>query len=40
MGVQGTKQPFFLLAGPNVIQSQEHCFKMCRHIKAITDECV
>ena len=35
-GTQGA-EPFFLFAGPNVIQSQEHCFKMCRHIKAITD---
>lgn len=32
-------QPFFLMAGPNVIQSQEHIFKMCREIKAVTDEC-
>lgn len=23
-------QPFFLMAGPNVIQSEEHCMKMCR----------
>lgn len=30
--------PFFLMAGPNVIQSQEHIFKMCREIKSVTDE--
>ncbi|KAI7837884.1 hypothetical protein COHA_008371 [Chlorella ohadii] len=30
-------QPFFLMAGPNVIQSEEHCLKMCRQIKAVTD---
>jgi len=29
--------PFFLMAGPNVIQSQEHIFKMCRQIKQVTD---
>ncbi|KAL6784529.1 hypothetical protein ACKKBF_B02155 [Auxenochlorella protothecoides x Auxenochlorella symbiontica] len=29
--------PFFLMAGPNVIQSEEHCLKMCRQIKAVTD---
>lgn len=29
--------PFFLMAGPNVIQSEEHCMKMCRQIKAVTD---
>ena len=29
-------QPFFLMAGPNVIQSEEHCMKMCRQIKAVT----
>lgn len=28
--------PFFLMAGPNVIQSEEHCLKMCRQIKAVT----
>lgn len=28
-------QPFFLMAGPNVIQSEEHCLKMCRQIKAV-----
>jgi len=30
--------PFFLMAGPNVIQSEEHIFKMCRQIKHVTDE--
>mmetsp|Transcript_12547 Transcript_12547/g.37689 ORF Transcript_12547/g.37689 Transcript_12547/m.37689 type:complete len:305 (+) Transcript_12547:190-1104(+) len=30
-------EPFFLMAGPNVIQSEEHCLKMCRQIKAVTD---
>ncbi|KAI3431561.1 hypothetical protein D9Q98_004610 [Chlorella vulgaris] len=29
-------QPFFLMAGPNVIQSEEHCLKMCRQIKSVT----
>lgn len=29
--------PFFLMAGPNVIQSEAHCLKMCRQIKAVTD---
>ncbi|XP_044322073.1 2-dehydro-3-deoxyphosphooctonate aldolase 1 isoform X1 [Triticum aestivum] len=29
-------QPFFLLAGPNVIESEEHILKMAKHIKAIT----
>ena len=24
------------MAGPNVIQSEEHCLKMCRQIKAVT----
>ena len=28
--------PFFLMAGPNVIQSEEHCLKMCRQIKEVT----
>eukprot|EP00899_Mesostigma_viride_P005966 jgi/Mesvir1/15370/Mv06567-RA.1 len=31
-------KPFFLMAGPNVVESKEHIFKMCRQIKAITDE--
>ena len=26
------------MAGPNVIQSQDHIFKMCRQIKQVTDE--
>ena len=30
-------EPFFLMAGPNVIQSEEHIFKMCRQIKSVTD---
>ena len=30
-------KPFFLMAGPNVIQSEEHCLKMCHQIKAVTD---
>lgn len=29
--------PFFLMAGPNVIQSEEHMMKMCKNIKAVTD---
>lgn len=29
--------PFFLMAGPNVIQSEDHIFKMCRQIKQVTD---
>ncbi|KAG8093420.1 hypothetical protein GUJ93_ZPchr0012g21419 [Zizania palustris] len=29
-------QPFFLLAGPNVIESEEHVLKMAKHIKDIT----
>lgn len=32
-------QPFFLMAGPNVIQSEEHVLKMCRQIKAVTGAC-
>ena len=31
-------QPFFLIAGPNVIQSEEHTFAMCRQLKHATDE--
>mmetsp|Transcript_44638 Transcript_44638/g.142129 ORF Transcript_44638/g.142129 Transcript_44638/m.142129 type:complete len:276 (-) Transcript_44638:82-909(-) len=27
------------MAGPNVIQSQDHIFKMCRQIKQVTDSC-
>ncbi|TVU51404.1 hypothetical protein EJB05_02834 [Eragrostis curvula] len=29
-------QPFFLLARPNVIESEEHVMKMAKHIKGIT----
>ncbi|KDD75608.1 DAHP synthetase I [Helicosporidium sp. ATCC 50920] len=29
--------PFFLMAGPNVIESEEHCLKMCKVIKSVTD---
>eukprot|EP00193_Tetraselmis_chui_P017765 CAMPEP_0177771038 /NCGR_PEP_ID=MMETSP0491_2-20121128/11313_1 /TAXON_ID=63592 /ORGANISM="Tetraselmis chuii, Strain PLY429" /LENGTH=303 /DNA_ID=CAMNT_0019288429 /DNA_START=103 /DNA_END=1014 /DNA_ORIENTATION=+ len=29
---------FFLMAGPNVIQSEEHCLKMCGYIKSVCDE--
>lgn len=29
---------FFLMAGPNVIQSEEHCLKMCAYIKSVCDE--
>ena len=32
-------EPFFVMAGPNVIQSQEHIFSMCRRLKDITDRC-
>ncbi|MCL7028729.1 hypothetical protein MKW94_019926 [Papaver nudicaule] len=31
-------EPFFVLAGPNVIESEEHIFKMAKHIKHITDK--
>ncbi|PRQ24652.1 putative 3-deoxy-8-phosphooctulonate synthase [Rosa chinensis] len=30
-----TVEPFFLLAGPNVIESEEHIFRMAKHIKTI-----
>nr|POF01503.1 2-dehydro-3-deoxyphosphooctonate aldolase [Quercus suber] len=30
--------PFFLLAGSNVIESEEHIFRMARHIKAIASK--
>ena len=30
-------RPFFLMAGPNVIESREHCVKMARAIKAIAN---
>ncbi|RZC81089.1 hypothetical protein C5167_043671 [Papaver somniferum] len=31
-------EPFFVLAGPNVIESEEHIFKMAKHIKHITNK--
>ncbi|GAB4860939.1 hypothetical protein Ancab_036100 [Ancistrocladus abbreviatus] len=31
-------EPFFLLAGPNVIESEEHIMRMAKHIKAITSK--
>ena len=31
-------QPFFVMAGPNVIQSEEHVLKLARQIKAVTDK--
>ncbi|WCJ44618.1 2-dehydro-3-deoxyphosphooctonate aldolase [Euphorbia peplus] len=31
-------EPFFLLAGPNVIESEEHILKMAKHLKIITDK--
>lgn len=31
-------EPFFILAGPNVIESEEHIFRMAKHIKAITSK--
>ncbi|CAO2825097.1 unnamed protein product [Amaranthus hypochondriacus] len=31
-------QPFFLMAGPNVIESEEHTMQMANHIKAITNK--
>ena len=33
-----SSQPFFLMAGPNVIQSEEHICAMCRELKRVTDE--
>ncbi|KAF5949334.1 hypothetical protein HYC85_011327 [Camellia sinensis] len=33
-----TAEPFFLLAGPNVIESEEHVLRMANHIKAITSK--
>jgi 2-dehydro-3-deoxyphosphooctonate aldolase (KDO 8-P synthase) len=30
-------RPFFVMAGPNVIQSEEHALRLARHIKAVTD---
>ncbi|XP_038893693.1 2-dehydro-3-deoxyphosphooctonate aldolase [Benincasa hispida] len=31
-------EPFFLLAGPNVIESEEHIFRMAKHIKNISSK--
>lgn len=31
-------EPFFVMAGPNVIQSEEHVLKLARQIKAVTDK--
>jgi 2-dehydro-3-deoxyphosphooctonate aldolase (KDO 8-P synthase) len=31
-------EPFFVMAGPTVIESAEHCLKMARQIKSVTDE--
>jgi 2-dehydro-3-deoxyphosphooctonate aldolase (KDO 8-P synthase) len=33
-----TAEPFFVMAGPNVIESEEHALKMARQIKSVTDE--
>ncbi|XP_058218556.1 2-dehydro-3-deoxyphosphooctonate aldolase 1 isoform X6 [Rhododendron vialii] len=33
-----TSKPFFLMAGPNVIESEEHVMRMANHIKAITSK--
>ncbi|PNX76733.1 2-dehydro-3-deoxyphosphooctonate aldolase-like protein [Trifolium pratense] len=30
--------PFFLLAGPNVIESEEHIMRMAKHIKTISSK--
>ena len=30
-------QPFFLMAGPNVVESEAHCLKLARQIKAVTE---
>lgn len=32
-----SSEPFFVIAGPNVIESSEHCLKMARQIKSVTD---
>lgn len=32
-----SSSPFFVMAGPNVIESPEHCLKMARQIKSVTD---
>lgn len=31
-------EPFFLLAGPNVIESEEHILEMAKHIKHVTSK--
>lgn len=31
-------EPFFLLAGPNVIESEDHILHMAKNIKAITSK--
>ncbi|XP_051133816.1 2-dehydro-3-deoxyphosphooctonate aldolase 1 [Andrographis paniculata] len=33
-----TAEPFFVLAGPNVIESEDHIMYMAKHIKAITSK--
>ena len=33
-----SQDKFFLIAGPCVIESEEHCMKMCREIKKICDK--
>lgn len=33
-------EPFFLLAGPNVIESEEHIMRMAKHIKSISTKWV
>ncbi len=35
----GGRRPFFLIAGPCVIESPEHCHFLAREIKAITGRC-
>ena len=35
----GNQEPFFLIAGPCQIESEQHAFKMAREIKRITDYC-
>lgn len=35
-----TASPFFLLAGPNVIESEEHILRMAKHIKSVTSKYV
>ncbi|XP_035541177.1 2-dehydro-3-deoxyphosphooctonate aldolase-like isoform X1 [Juglans regia] len=31
-------EPFFLLAGPNVIESEEHVFRMAKHLKTVASK--